>query len=156
MYGIPLRFIIGAVTLLALVAAVFIHFRHDAKVRADLANERAWGGNVIEAVAEASDNPEVTKDTAVGQIRALGDSNRSLKVAIATQNQAIDDMAREAVRLKARAAELKRIADKAEAQRQGALRKLSDMAITPGTREDCMVLLGEAEAALNIVREAGL
>ena len=31
-----------------------------------------------------------------------------------------------------------------------------DMTITPGTREDCMTLLREAEEALDLVREAGL
>ena len=93
--------------------------------------------------------------TAPGRIVALGESNRSLKAGIETQNRTIADMAREAVRLKARAAELKAIADKAEAQRRAALTRLSDMSITPGTRSDCMILLREAEEAIDLVREAG-
>lgn len=111
---------------------------------------------VVLAIRQASENEEVTWQTASGQVIAMGESNRSLKAAVARQNQTIDDMAKEAVRLKAKAADLKKIADRAEAQRQSALRRLSDMSITPGTREDCMVLLKEAEEALNLVREAGL
>jgi hypothetical protein len=110
---------------------------------------------VVLAVREASGNDAVTWDTARGQVVALGISNRSLKGAIAEQNASIDAWAREAAARKAEAAEWKRIADKAEAQRRSALRRLSDMAITPGTRDDCMTLLQEAEAALDLAREAG-
>lgn len=111
--------------------------------------------NVVEAVRTASGNPKVEWSNAAGQIIALGESNRQLKGSIEAQNMAIDEMAAEAVRLKAKATELKRIADKAEAQRAAALRKLSNMAITPGTRGDCMKLLREAEDALDLVRSAG-
>lgn len=111
---------------------------------------------VVLAVREASDNPEVTWETVPGQVVALGESNRRLKDGIARQNARIDDLAREAVRLKAETAELQRIADKARAQRKAALTRLSDMAATPGTRNDCAVLLQEAETALDVVREAGL
>lgn len=113
-------------------------------------------GQVVLALRTASDNPKADWKTAPGQIIALGESNRSLKVAIDDSNSRIDLMAEEAVRLRARADELQEIARKAEAQRRAAYAKLSDMAITPGTRDDCMQLLREAEAALDLVREAGL
>ena len=85
---------------------------------------------------------------------ALGDERRSLRVDLDTQTQHVDAMAREAVRLRARNAELQAIADKAEAQRSAALRRLSDLAITPGTRSDCETLLREANEALELVRQA--
>ena len=65
-------------------------------------------------------------------------------------------MAAEAVRLRKRADELKVIAAKAEAQRRAAYTRLSDMALTPGQRADCMALLREAEAALDLVKDSGL
>lgn len=111
---------------------------------------------VVVALRQASDNPKADWETAPGQIVALGESNKSLKSEIEANNRAIDDMAREAVRLRARATELQQIAAKAEAQRRAAYARLSDMAITPGTRNDCMQLLREAEEALDLVREAGI
>jgi hypothetical protein len=110
---------------------------------------------IVLAVETASGNDKLTWRTATGQIMALGESNRRLKLSIEEQNLRIDEMAAEAVRLKAKATELKKIADKAEAQRAAALRKLSDMSLTPGSRDDCMQLLREAEEALDLVRSAG-
>lgn len=111
---------------------------------------------VLVALRSASDNPKADWETAPGQIIALGESNRRLKGEIDATNQTIDQMAADAVRLRAKSAELRAIADKAEAQRRAAYARLSDMAATPGTRNDCMTLLREAEDALNIVRGAGL
>lgn len=148
---------LGAALVVALLLAWALRLdslRGEWKGKFEALTEQA--GTVLLATREASDNPELKWEQAAGQIVALGESNRALKVAITQQNQAIDDMAREAVRLRAKAAELKAIADKAQAQRQVALTKLSDMAITPGTRSDCLVLLREAEDALDLVREAGL
>lgn len=110
---------------------------------------------VVLAISHATGQP-ADWSTAPGQIVALGEGIRARDDAIAASNQRIDDMAREAVRLRAKAAELKRIADKAAAQRASALKRLSDMSITPGTRSDCMTLLKEAEDALDLVREAGI
>lgn len=117
---------------------------------------RDESNTVLLAVREASDNPDLEWKNAAGQVVALGESNSRLKGAIAEQNAAIDEMAREAVRLRARATELKRIADKAQAQRRSALQRLSDLSITPGTREDCVTLLTEAEAALDLIRQASM
>lgn len=111
---------------------------------------------VVIALRTASGNPKADWKTAPGQIVALGEANRSLKIAIDDSNSRIDLMAQEAVRLRARSEELQEIARKAEAQRRAAYARLSDMAITPGTRSDCMILLREAEEALNVVREAGI
>lgn len=112
-------------------------------------------GNVVTALKQASDNPKVTWETAPGQIVAMGVGRRLLLEAVEERNQRIDEQAAEAVRLRKRGEELKRIADKAEAQRQSALKRLSNMSITPGTRSDCITLLREAEEALDLVRQAG-
>ncbi|MBU3991532.1 MAG: hypothetical protein KKA12_03130 [Alphaproteobacteria bacterium] len=110
-------------------------------------------GVVLTAIQHAT-GEKAEWATAPGQIIALGETVRTQRVAIADTNQRIDQMAREAVRLRAQAAELQRIADQADAQKRSALKRLGDMAATPGTRSDCMTLLKEAEAALDIVREA--
>lgn len=157
MFGIPWRFaayIGGALTLVAIVIAVKVHFGNDRDIRDQLAAYKDGADKVVLALEHAT-GEEAFWDTAPGQIIALGESNRDLKASIVATNARIDEMAREAVRLKAKAAELKAIADKAQAQRQSALRKLSDMTITPGTRSDCFQLLREAEEALDLVREAG-
>ena len=108
---------------------------------------------VLGAIQTATGHPAKWA-TAPGQIVALGETVRSQRVAIEDTNRRIDEMAREAVRLRAQADQLQEIARRAEAQRQAALRRLGDMAATPGTRSDCMTLLREAEDALDIVREA--
>lgn len=113
-------------------------------------------GAVLASLRIAADNPGLKMADAPGQAIALGESVRSLKLSIAQQNESIAQMAREAVRRRAEAARLREIADKAQAQRQSALKKLSDLSITPGTRSDCMTLLREAEDALDTVYEAGL
>lgn len=129
------------------------HLRGGWKGRFDALTEQA--GQVLFATRQAADNPNlVWKDTA-GQIVALGESNRALKGEITANNQTIADMAREAVRLRATAEQRMRIAEKAEAQRSAALRKLSDMTITPGERADCMTMLKDSEEAADTVwREA--
>lgn len=126
------------------------------RTKADLKGLQDWRGQVVVAIKEASDNPDVSARNAVDQIRALGTSNRSLKTAITEQNARLDDMAARAIKLKAKAAQLQEIAAKARAQRQAALDKLSEMAVTPGTRDDCEQLLQEADHALDLVRSAGI
>lgn len=129
------------------------HLRAGWKERFDTLHGQAV--KVVLAIEHATGD-KAAWDTAPGQIVAMGEGIRQRDEAIRANNQRINDMAREAVRLRAKAAELKRLADKAEAQRRGALKRLSDLAITPGTRTDCMQLLREADEALNIVREAGI
>lgn len=111
---------------------------------------------VLDATRLAGDNSKLQWDGVAGQITAIGNANAGLKAAIGIQNKSIAVLAEEAVRLKAKASELRAIADKAQAQRQAALSKLDEMAITPGTRADCQTLLKEAEDALDLVRDAGL
>ncbi len=152
--ALPWRWIAAGLAVLALVTSVALHFRSDAKTRAALATLRDEAQTVVLATQAASGNDRIDWQTTPGQIIALGESNRALKASVELQNEAIDDLARKAVQAKARAAELQRIADKAQAQRQSALRRLSDMALEPGTRDDCLTLLREAEAALDLVREA--
>ncbi len=108
---------------------------------------------VVSAIQRAAGHPVKWKNAAA-EVDAMGGLIVQQREAIAETNQRVNDMAREAVRLKARADELRAIAEKAEAQRRAAYARLSDMAATPGTRSDCETLLREADEALNIVREA--
>lgn len=148
---------LGGALLLAAAVAWFVridHLRGEWKAKYETLVGEA--GTVLAATRIAADNPDLGWDTTAGQIIALGEDRRMLLSAIEEQNATVDAMAREAVRLRAHAAELQRIADRAQAQRRAALRQLSDMETTPGSREDCMTLLREAEQALDIVYEAGL
>ena len=149
-------YIAAGLLLLAIVAGVVLHFKADARTRDKLATLEAQAKDVLVATREASSNPKLSWEGVAGQVTALGESNRTLRVSIGTQNDRIDQLAREAVAARAKAAELKKIADRAEAQRASALKRLSDMGATPGTRDDCLTLLREAEEALDLVREAGL
>lgn len=149
-------YLIGAALLLGAIAGIVLHFKADARVRGEYAALKEQSANVLNATRAASDNPKLKWEGVAGQVTALGESNRTLKMSLDMQNDRIDDMAREAVRLRAKSAELQKIADKAEAQRASALKRLSDMGATPGTRSDCLALLREAEEALDLVREAGL
>ena len=144
---------VGALTL-ALIALVWSHFASDARTRAALSELTAQAATVLSATKEAADNPDLKWAGTAGQIVALGASNRALKGEIVATNLRIDEMARQAVAAKAHAAEMVKIAEKAKAQRAAALRKLSDLAMTPGTRDDCLALLREAEDALDIAYDA--
>ena len=151
-----LRGYIGLGMLLAaLIAWVLIdsHLTEDKRIRDNNAILRSWQND---AVDEASGNDKITRETAIGQVRVLGDQYDTLKRENAATNRRLDEMAAEAIRLRKRADELQAIAAKAEAMRRAALARLSDMTITPGTREDCLALVAEANAALDLVREAGL
>lgn len=114
-----------------------------------------FAADVVLALREETGNNDVEAGTAVGQIRAMGDSNRRLKISIETQNAAIDQLAEDAVRLKARASELQALADKARAQRAAALRRLSDMSAPPPVRRDYEQLVDESNKALDILYEEG-
>lgn len=150
----------GSLLLLALIVGLTLrgtYWKHDAtRWHERFDTLRGEAGVVLHATRAAADNPKLDWPQVAGQVVALGESNARLKDSITVQNRAIDDLAAEAVRLRAHAAELRRIADKAEAQRASALKRLSDLSITPGTREDCLQLLREAEEALDIAYKAGL
>lgn len=148
------KWIAAALALLAVVTSVALHFRADRKVRDALAKLQDEAETVVLATQAASGNDGVRWDTTPGQIVAMGESLRSLKQSIAVQNEAIDELARREVAAKAEAKRLTEIARKAEAQRASALRRLSDLSLTPGTRQDCVQLVQEAEDALNIAYAA--
>lgn len=148
--AIPWRWIGLGLALLAIVTTIALHFRNDGKTRDALKSALEWQGTVIEATRVASGNPKVRADTTPGQIVAMGQSIHDLKASVALQNEAIDDLARREVAAKAEAKRLTEIARKAEAQRASALRRLSDLSLTPGTRGDCLTLLAEAETALDL------
>lgn len=148
------KWIAAALAVLAVVTSVALHFRADRKVRDALAKLQDEAETVVMATQAASGNDGVRWDTTPGQIVALGESNRRLKESITVQNEAIDDLARREVAAKAEAKRLTEIAKKAEAQRASALRRLSDLSLAPGTRQDCLTLLAEAEEALDLAHGA--
>jgi hypothetical protein len=144
--------VVGLATLLAMVGM----FAWGMNWKAKATKYNGMLDVILVATQHASDNPELKRKDISEQVSALGDSNRHLKAAITTQNKRIDEMAADAVRLKAEAEELQRIADKAKAQRRVALESLADMTITPGRRDDCELLLKEAENALDLVYQTAL
>lgn len=148
------KWIAGALAVLALVSTVILHFRSDGRTRDKLAKLQDEAETVVLATQAASGNDGVRWGTTPGQIVAMGESLRSLKQSIAVQNEAIDELARREVAAKAEANRLTEIARRAEAQRASALRRLSDLSLTPGTRQDCVQLVREAEEALNIAYAA--
>lgn len=155
--GIRSALALGALAIVALIGFfVDRHFSEDKRIRDENSVLVAWQGDTVEAVKEATGNRKSTAETAIGQIRAFGDSYRALRIELDSTNQTLVEMAQEAARLKAKAVELRKIADKAERQRAAAYKRLSDMALSPGDREDCMAMLRDAEEALDIAREAGL
>jgi len=157
MFNLKLLGILGAaLALAAAVAAVFSHFAADARLAKAHEKLKGEAETVLIATRKASENEDLEWDQVPGQVIALGESNGRLRVALELQNTRLDQMAEDAIRLRAEASELRKIADKAKLQRAVALKKLSDMAATPGTRENCMVLLDEANRALDLVKEAGL
>lgn len=144
----------GAV--IALLLAIYALFLWGYSWKETATGLQAKADAVVLAVRQASGNHKVVFATAAGQVLALGESNRDLKRAITEQNAAIDEMARQAVEAGVKRRELEALAEKARAQRDGAMRRLSDLSITPGTRDDCLILLREAEEAADILRAAAV
>lgn len=148
---LPWKLIGAGLTAIVLIVAFWAHLASDARTLKRLTTLTAEAGKVLSATRQAADNPDLKWKGTAGQIVALGESNKALKGEIVATNLRIDEMARQAVAAKAHAAEMVKIAEKARAQRAAALRQLSDLAATPGTRDDCMALLREAEDALDLV-----
>lgn len=148
---IPWKLIGIIAAALTLIAALWAHLASDARTRDKFAALTAQAAIVLSATKQAADNPDLTWTDTAGQIVALGASNRALKDAIKANNETIAELARRAVRNRATAQERLRIAEKAEAQRKAAIRKLSDMTITPAERDDCMTMLRDSEDAADTV-----
>jgi hypothetical protein len=149
--GLILKFGIPAIVLIAIV-----WLWNDRNGWKDKANGYlAELNSIVVVVRTASGNPEVTGDTVKEQISALGDSNRSLKISLDQQSLAVDEMAKEAIRLKAKNKELQEIANRARDQRSAAMNKLSEMTISPSEAQTCEELIDEANRALDLVYEQG-
>lgn len=111
---------------------------------------------IVSVTRTASDNMKLERKDVKEQISSLGDSVRRLKFDINTQNKTIKQMAEEAIKNKAEAVELKKLADKAKAQRASAYLALEQMSLTPGNREDLESLCNDAEDALDRLYMAGV
>jgi hypothetical protein len=154
-----LKFTFGLALALALAWGARVdHLRAGWRAKYETLSGEA--GELLGEVRTATEQPRLKWADAPAATRALGNSRRVLRVAITTQNAAIDAQAREALALRAEAEQLQAIARRAEAQRRTAVLRLEELAARPGadpaTLAGCQQLLAEAEAALDLVREAGL
>lgn len=137
---------VGLVTL-GLIASTF-YYKHEYNKYFGYATE------MLVAAKQASQNQKLTYANAPAQILYIGDSNRQLRMSIDTQNQAIADMAAEAIRLKANQKELKQIVDQAIKQREVATKKLTQMINRPESEKKPYVdLCKDAEDALDLIYE---
>jgi len=126
------------------------------RYKAGLEQLAAEATGVLAATRVASSNPELNWESVPGQVIALGEDRRDLEASVARLNRTVLEMAEDAVRLRAEAAERTRIAERARAQRDAAYKRLGDLSITPATRTDCMQLLREAEEAIDLLRQAAV
>lgn len=148
---------LGALLALALFAAWA--FRVNS-LRADwkLKHENLTAETVVvrNAVRGAADNPKlIWRDTAE-QVRLLGEAKKAWQSTATLQSERIAGMGKEAARLKLLGAAERAKAEKAIAQRNGALVKLDNLALTPGERADLQGQLNAAVAALDLVFKEGL
>lgn len=147
--------LLGGLVIIGLVALVWSHFAKDARTEGALKVLAGQANEVLIRTRDGAENPKLTWELVPGQIVALGESNKRLKGEIETQNQTIAEWANEAAARKADAEEWRQIAAKAEAQRASALRTLGRAAVTPGARDDMMLLIQQAEEASDLARENG-
>lgn len=157
MFGLSWKLLGGAGLLLALSLAWGFrvdHLRAGWKQRFEVIERQA--DTVVIALRTASGNPKVRWENAASQTLVLGDAKRQWQATAVRQGEQITAMAAEAERLREQGRKLQQLADAAQAKRAAALRKLSDMAATPGERADCQVLLKEAEEALDLAYKEGL
>lgn len=95
-----------------------------------------WRDGVVVTTRLASGNPEVTPETTVNQIQAMGNSLAALHTSLKNSNDAVDKLAEEAeqAKEKARQEAKRRAAAIREAERLAA--KLERASLTPVSPED--------------------
>lgn len=155
--GIRLYAALGAAAIAAGVLAWA--FRLDAlragwKGKYEVLTEQA--SEVLLATRRASGHPKLSWDNAATQIDLIAAAGAEWKSTADQQTVKVDELGRETARLKALNAEERRKAEAIIARRDNAIARLSNMAIDPGDRADCVVQLREAEAALDLVFREGL
>ncbi len=94
----------------------------------------------------------VTWDNAAEQIDQIGSARRSIRIELNNNNKRIDKMARELVAAKADRDRLRAIYKQAQAMRDAAAEKLSDMHLTPEEEANCLLADRTAREAQNIIR----
>ena len=147
--------ILGGTVVLVLYAAIFFIDRDRDYWRGSYDALKEETGVVLIALRGASENPDVTWETAPGQIVELGEAHKKAKESIRTQNQEILDLVNKQKDAVKRAELLRRELDKQQALRRAALVKLGEIAITPGEREDCLLMLEEVNLAIEAIKEVG-
>lgn len=148
-------YILAGTVTLGLVAAIFFIDRDRDYWRDSYDALKEETGVVLIALRGASENQDVTWKTAPGQIVALGEAHKKARETIGTQNQEILEMVNKQKDAVKRAKLLRRELDKQQALRRAALVKLGEIAITPGEREDCLLMLEEVNLAIEAIKEVG-
>jgi hypothetical protein len=131
--------------------------RQDAKKWHAAYNGLAYEARVmLDTVREVSSNPKLDWKNAHVQVRMLGDARDNWRNATTIQRQHIQALAAESERLKKLSADAQARARKAIAQREEAMRRLDQEALTPGERSDCARQMREAQDVLDSIWESGL
>lgn len=111
---------------------------------------------VVAATQVAAENPTLKWADVPQQIAGMGAAYATLKGTVADQNSTLAGMKTEGDRLRAQGAQLQKEVAVAQAARASALDQLTQMANTPGDRQNCPTMLKQAESALDLVRDSGL
>ena len=129
------------------------HLRADHQARADALQDQAVA--VVAAIRIATDNPKAGWKTAPAQIQAMGESLNELTDAIDHSNGRIEALATEGKRLRAEGDRLRKLADRALAERQGTIRQLDRLTAAPAESRTCEVALAETEKAFDLLYDGG-
>lgn len=118
---------------------------------------------VLPAVRDASGNPKLQwrpgkgDEVAVAeQVRILGNAKQSWQQTATDQSQRIAELGAETAKLRQLNEQARRQAEVLIAQRNSALNRLEQQALTPGERQFCEAQLKSAEEALDTVYAEGL
>jgi hypothetical protein len=111
---------------------------------------------VLTATRDESDNPALVWRDVPAQIAAIGKAKRDWQGTANLQSTRIDELGLETARLKALGEEARRKAEALIAKRDRTIARLSDQAIEPGDRADCVAQLHDVETALDLVYREGL
>lgn len=113
-------------------------------------------GGVLKSIRIASNNRTLGLRDAADQVDIIAASRIAWKGTAELQSSRIDELGNETARLKALNAEQRKRAEASIAKREGAIKRLSTQALTPGERGDCAKQIADAEAALDLVYQEGL
>lgn len=148
--------LLGPLVIIAIIGGLWYN-RNSWKETAE--NETAFINEIIATTQVAvgiKSKAKITRDNVKTQISNLGDSNKKLKNKIDSQNKTITEMTNEAIKLRASKKELQALYDKAKAQRAAATKLISKLENEPTKYKDGVMLIEDAERALDELRRNGV